>query len=161
VTLFIYHRANQAVHVVNQPQHFIANSFGMFNGETLLHDWKLEQGCCGCAGSYYTTLTDTRLLNRYEECVCCSCCCDPAHNDSAIFLHDIAQMVEATQARGCLNILCAKCCVFCPCCCRGPKILQVRGSFSSYILHLTKHDVAIAKPAIAEAIAHQKPGKRH
>jgi hypothetical protein len=135
----------------------VPNSFGIFNGEKLLYDWRMEQGCSGCGGTHYTTLTDNRLLTRYEECVCSSCCSEPAHNDSSIFLYDIAQLVESTQARNCLDILCIKCC---SCCCRGPKYLQVRGSFTSEIIYLSKEDMPIAKPAIAEAIARHKPANQ-
>ncbi len=107
----------------------------MFNGERLLYNWRKEQGCCGCGGTHYTILTDNRLLTRYEECVCSSCCRDPAHNDSSIFLYDIAQLLETTRARGCVEVLCTKCCVGLPCCCRGTKHLELRGSFSSAIVY--------------------------
>jgi hypothetical protein len=133
----------------------------MFSGESLLHDWRMQQGCSGCGGTHFTTLTGNRLLTRYEECIFSRCCCDPAHNDSSIFLYDIAQLLETTQARGCLEILCAKCFVCCPCCCRGAKYLELRGSFGSQIIYLSKKDAAIAKPAIAEAVARYKPSYRH
>jgi hypothetical protein len=129
----------------------------MFDGENLVNGWQMEQGCSGCSGTHYTTLTDNRLLTRYEESVCFNSCCDPAYNDSSIFLYDIAQIHETTQAKSCLEILCTKCCG----CCRGAKYLELRGSFSSQIIYLSTKDASIAKPAIAEAVARHKPAYRN
>ena len=146
---------------MQQPQYHIPNSFGMFSNEKLLYDWRRKQGCCGSGGTHFTTLTDQRLLSRFEECVCCGCCCDPAHDDSSIFLHDIAQLLESTRARSGLQVLLTNLCVCCSCFCRGPKVLELRGSFGWQVAVLSKDDIGIAKPAIADAIARNKPSHQH
>jgi hypothetical protein len=152
----LFHRSHRQVHVTQQPQQFVANSFGMFNGEKLLHGWE-KKVWCGCCGTHFTTLTDNRLLTRFEEYVCCSCCCDPAHNDSSLFLYDIAQLLESSDGRSCCLEMFLACC---SCCCCSPKQLLVRGSFGFQTIYLSKNDVTMAKPAIAEAVARQKPNYR-
>src|SRR4051794_15454976 len=111
-----------AAYITRQPRdQDIHNSFGLMGNENLLRIWTYQEGTCGCAGSYYTTLTDTRLLLRAEDTGCCTCCGEPTHSDASIFLRDIAEMRESTDAQDCGSRLCAKCCGCCAGrCCRGP-----------------------------------------
>jgi hypothetical protein len=143
-----------AAYITKQPRDYeIHNSFGLMGNENLLRTWTFKEGACGCTGSYYTTLTDTRLLMRAEDSTCCSCCCPPTHADASIFLRDIAEMRESTENQDCCAHLCGKCC---SCCCHGPKFIELRGSFGTEILHVSKEDTPKVQVEIPAAIGNHK-----
>ncbi|CAF0728985.1 unnamed protein product [Adineta steineri] len=142
--------ATKAVYVTKQPQNKdIYNGFGLMGNENFLQSWIFKEGTCGCTGSYYTTLTDTRLLLRTEDTKCCSCCCEQNYNDASIFLRDIAEMRESTESHDCCSFFCGKCC-------SGPKYMELRGSFGSEILHISKLDMLNAQMEIPAAIGNCK-----
>ena len=143
-------------YVTSQPRpQDLHNTFDLMGNENFLRSWKFEEKSCGCTDSYYTTLTDTRLLLRSEDTTCCSCCCEPNHTDSAIFLRDIAEMREITDATDCCTSCWAKCCPCCSCC-RVPKFIEIRGSFGQKEIYLDKPDFAKAQVEIPAAIGNHK-----
>ena len=144
----------QPVFVVQQPQQAVYNSFGLFNGENLLENWSHEAGCCGCGGTHFTTLTNDRLLSRYEEYRCFTCCCEPPRRDSSMFLFDIGQLVDTMEAKGCLAVLCP---TLCSCCCERVKVLQARGTFGSENDFIYLREMpARPKPSIARSRSHSQ-----
>jgi hypothetical protein len=145
-------------YVTKQPRdHDIHNSFGLMGNENHLNTWIFKEGTCGCTGSHYATLTDTRLLLRSEETRCCCCCCGELdHTDASIFLRDIAEMRESTEPKDCCSRLCGKCCGCCTCCCHVPKYMELRGSFGSEILHVSKTDMPNIQVEIPAAIGNHK-----
>lgn len=148
-------RKSSSVYITKQPTNpsNVHNSFRLLGNENLLHSWVFTEGSCGCTGSYYTTLTDTRLLLRSEDTKCCGCCCNPSYTDAAIFLRDIAEMRESTEAQDCCSRSLSKCCF---CCVNNPKFMELRGSFGSEILHLSMFDMLNAQMEIPAAIGNHK-----
>lgn len=143
-----------AAYISKQPGDYdIHNSFGLMGNEHFLRNWTYKEGACGCGDGHYITLTDTRLLLRAEESTFCCCCCDPGHTDATIFLRDIAELRETTDGVGCCALCCGKCC---GCCCRPPKYIQVRGSFGSEILFVSKLDAQKIRVEIPAAIGNHK-----
>jgi hypothetical protein len=153
-------------YITSQPAAFpVPNSFDLMGNENLLRVWKYDKtgggggGCCcacGCTDSYYVTLTDTRLLLRIQDQSCCKCCYEPFHQDSSIFLRDIAEMRESTVGMGCWACCCARCCPCCSSCCPTPKCIELRGSFGSKFVHVNKNDVAQLQVEIPAAIGNHK-----
>ena len=83
--------------VTQQPQAYyrpIKNSFGLLASEKIYREWHYSDVVCCCDDSYHTTLTDIRLLTRYEEYVCGTTCSEPSRTDSAIFLCDVDHRCE-------------------------------------------------------------------
>jgi hypothetical protein len=143
-----------AAYITKQPRdHDIHNSFGLMGNENHLRTWVFQEGTCGCTGSHYTTLTDTRLLLRSVDTECCRCCGEATHTDASIFLRDIAEMRESTESKDCCAHLCGKCC---GCCCRVPKYMELRGSFGTEILHVSQEDMTKAQVEIPAAIGNHK-----
>ena len=147
-----------AAYISRQPRDYeIHNSFGLMGNEHLLRAWTFKDEGCGCSnGGYFITLTDTRLLLRSQDSVCCASCCTASHTDASIFLRDIAEMRESTDGEDCCARCCAKCCACCTCCCRVPKYVQIRGSFGSEILHVSKVDLPKVQVEIPAAIGNHK-----
>jgi hypothetical protein len=149
-----------AAYITKQPRNQnqdIHNSFSLMGNEHHLRTWIFKEGTCECTGSYYTTLTDTRLLLRFEDSTCCKCCSSEAnHHDASIFLRDIAEMRESTQGRDSCAHSCGKCCGCCGCCCNTPKYMELRGTFGSEILHVSKEDMPKAQVEIPAAIGNHK-----
>ncbi len=154
-----------AAYLTRQPRNFdVHNSFGLMGNENHLRTWTFEEGACGCTGSYYASLTDTRLLLRSEDSTCCTCnCCNEGdHEDASIFLRDIAEMRESKAGQGCCASCWGKCCGCCTCCdspgccCHSPKHLELRGAFGSEILHVSKEDMLKAQIEIPAAIGNHK-----
>jgi len=101
----------EAACITKQPHHYkIHNSFGSKVNDNFLPSWIFQEGTCGCTVSYYTTLTDARLLLQSEDTTCCSCYYEPNYNDASIFLSDITKMRESTNGQNCCSLLCAKLC---------------------------------------------------
>jgi hypothetical protein len=143
-----------AAYITKQPRDYdIHNSFGLMGNEHLLRTWTFKEGTCGCTGSYYTTLTDTRLLLRFEDTACCSCCGEASHIDASIFLRDIAEMRESRDGQDCCSRACSTCC---GCCCHSPKHLELRGSFGTEILHVSHGDMPKVQIEIPAAIGNHK-----
>jgi len=144
-----------AAYITKQPRNQdIHNSFSLMGNEHHLRTWTFKEGTCGCTGSYYITLTDTRLLLRFEDTTCCRCCCSEAsHHDASIFLRDIAEMRESSEGRDCCAHSCGGCC---GCCCHRPKYMELRGTFGSEILHVSKEDMPKAQIEIPAAIGNHK-----
>lgn len=152
-----------AAYIVKQPRdHDIPNSFGLMGNEHFIRSWALKEERCECSGSYYTALTDTRLLMRYSETSCCSSCCEPGHRDVSIFLRDIAEVREATETQDCCSrcflkfCACFVCCACCENCCSAQKFIEIRGSFGSEMLHVPKADTAKLQIEIPAAIGNHK-----
>lgn len=143
-----------AAYIRKQPQaQDIHNSFGLMGNENLLRTWEFKEGRCSCSGSYYTALTDTRLLLRSEDTTCCACCSEVTHTDASIFLRDIAQMRESRESEDCCTRTCPRCCT---CCCTVSKFMEVRGTFGSEILHISKEDMSRVQVEIPAAIGNHK-----
>lgn len=146
-----------AAYIARQPRDYdIHNSFTLMGNEHFLRSWLLEEEGCGCADSHYTTLTDTRLLLRSMNTKCCSCCCEPGHIDTSIFLRDIAVIREATETQDCCSRSCNACCGCCTCCCRKEKFIEVRGSFGSEKIHVAQTDLVKVQNEIPAAIGNHK-----
>jgi hypothetical protein len=147
-----------SAYISKQPRDYdIHNGFALMGNEHLLRTWAHKEGPCDCGDGHFISLTDTRLLLRSEESTCCCCCCDPGHNDAAIFLRDIGELRETTDGLGCCAVCWAKCCgPCCTCCCRVPKYIEVRGSFGSEILHVSKEDAQKIRVEIPAAIGNHK-----
>ncbi|CAF1055422.1 unnamed protein product [Adineta steineri] len=141
----------------------INNSFALLPSEKVYREWEYKDNLCCCNNGYYTVLTDIRLLTRYQEYMCCGGCSDPAHTDSAIFLHNIDQMRECRGEQPTfffllwMTLICAWPCyvvrrIFCP----KPKCLEVFGSFGSEMIRFDKDDMPIAQVDISTAIINTK-----
>jgi hypothetical protein len=147
-----------AAYISKQPRDYdIQNSFGLMGNEHFLRDWTYKEGPCECGDTHSITLTDTRLLLRAQESTCCCCCGEPGHTDATIFLRDIAELRETTEGLGCCALCCAHCfgsC--CRCCCQVPKYIQIRGSFGSEILYVSKKDSPKLRIEIPAAIGNHK-----
>jgi hypothetical protein len=108
------------------------NTFQVVPGEQVVKQWKVAQ-CCGsdCCGVHAVILTNNRLLSRSEECsylgCLCGCCCNHPHNDSAIYLRNIAQ-IKSSSGGGCSLWNLLHSIQHCTCCC-PPRDLMLRGSF--------------------------------
>jgi len=145
----------RSAYVTSQPlDQNIHNSFALMGNEHLLRTWIFKEGTCDCSGSYYTTLTDTRLLLRSRDTGCCQCCSEPTHIDSSIFLRDIAEMRESNRGRDCCSRYCV--CGCCGCCCTTPKYMELKGTFGSEVLHVSKEDMPRAQVEIPAAIGNHK-----
>lgn len=141
-----------AAYIRKQP-YDIHNSFGLMGNENLLRTWEYREDSCSCAGSYYTTLTDTRLLLRAEDTKCCTCCSEPKHADASIFLRDIAEMRESRESQDCCTRCCPACC---SCCCNTAQYMEVRGTFGKEILHVSKEDLTKIQVEIPAAVGNHK-----
>ncbi|CAF1090086.1 unnamed protein product [Rotaria sordida] len=140
--------------ITNQPHNYeIHNSFILMGNEIFLQRYKFEDGGCGCTTIYHTTLTDTRLLIRSETTCCFNCSYEPDHLDASLFLRDIAEIRELTATRHCCSSLCDYCC---GCCCRPSSFIEVRGSFGSEKLYVSKADKANIQVEVPAAIANHK-----
>ena len=141
----------------------IHSNFRLFPEENVLFQSKLETGCCKLGDTYYTTVTNTRFVSRKEEFVCCNCWGERPYSDQCIYLHDIAELREEKQTCGSSKSLWKLCCGPCLClccCCIGPKLLQLRGSFGTQLIHIVGPDVPTFETLMTEAIAKQKlPGR--
>ncbi|CAF3738662.1 unnamed protein product [Rotaria socialis] len=149
-----------SANIITQPRHYeIHNSFVLMGNERFLHEYKFEEGTCGCSSIYYTTITDTRLLSRSETTGCCDCGSQPDHLDASIFLRDIVEIREAIQTSTCC------CCSFfarCCRCCRPPSsAIQIRGTFGSQIVHILKEDMPDLQVEMPAAIANHKLVSHH
>ncbi|CAF2709748.1 unnamed protein product [Rotaria sp. Silwood2] len=149
-----------AAYITKQPRDVeIHNTFALMGNEHFIRSWATTEGTCDCSGSYYTTLTDTRLLLRSMDTTCCSCCCEPGHMDVSIFLRDIAEIRESSDNEDCCSCCCTKCCACCGCCkryCGGKKYLEIRGVFGSEILHVSKADILKLQSEIPAAVGNHK-----
>lgn len=139
------------------------NSFNLLPSEKVYREWDYRDNSCCCDESYHTTLTDIRLLTRYEEYVCCECCSEPSHTDSAIFLRDIDQMRECRGEQPtflCLFLIIISCTwpcylirrIFCP----KSKALEIFGSFGSELLRVRREEMPVAQVDISTAIINSK-----
>lgn len=143
----------RTAYVTNQPREDdIHNSFSLMGNERFLRLWIYKEDSCDCTGSYYVTLTDTRLLLRAEDTNCCRCGSEPEHVDSSIFLRDIAEMRESRKGHD----FCSRYCGCCRCCCGVPKMMELKGSFGTEILHVAKEDMLTAQMEIPAAIGNHK-----
>jgi hypothetical protein len=140
-----------SIHITQQPPDLdISNSFSLMGNEKFLHTWTFEELVCGCGGTYYTTLTDTRLLLRSEEVNRYNCCCKSSRTDKSIFLRDISEMRESRETRNCCSSLCTNCCR------REQKSIEIRGTFGSEILHIPQTEMDNLQIEIPAAIGNHK-----
>lgn len=141
----------------------VNNSFNLLPSEKVYREWDYHDSLCFCNNAYFTTLTDIRLLTRYQEYVCCASCSEPSHTDSAIFLRDIDQMRECRGEQPTfffllwITLICAWPCyvvrrIFCP----RPKCLEAFGSFGSEIIRIKKEDMPVAQVDISTAVINSK-----
>ena len=146
-----------AAYIRKQPRdQDVHNSFGLMGNENLLRTWVLEEGRCGCSGSHYTSLTDTRVLLRAEDTTCCRCCGEANHTDASIFLRDIAEMRETTDSGDCCSNGCCTCCGCCAGSSSSRKFMELRGTFGTEILHVSKEDMLKVQVEIPAAIGNHK-----
>lgn len=152
--------------VINQPHGLskpINNTFNLLTSEKIYREWNYSDNTCCCSDAYHTTLTDIRLLTRYQEHVCCDGCSEPSNTDSAISLRDISQIRECRGEQPTfffllwITLVCAWPCyvvrrIFCP----KPKCLEIYGSFGSEIVRLRKEDMSFAQVDISTAIVNTK-----
>jgi hypothetical protein len=143
------------------------NTFNLLASEKVYREWEYSDSTCCCADSYYTVLTDIRLLTRYQEYVCCANCSEPSHTDSAIYLRDIAEMRECRSEQPTfffllwMTLICAwPCYVIRRICCPKPKCLEVLGTFGSEIVRMKKEDMAVAQIDISTAAINSKLAAR-
>jgi len=140
--------------VTKQPNNYeIYNTFSIMGNEKILHESIFKENTCGCGANYHTTLTDARLIIRTEPKNCCN---RRNYSDVSIFLRDIAEIRQTTEIRDD--------CEFCACCvrcCHSPKIIEIRGTFGSKILHIPKDDLASLQIAIPVAIGNHKLISHH
>ncbi|CAF4540309.1 unnamed protein product [Rotaria sp. Silwood1] len=140
--------------ITKQPHNFqIHNSFILMGNEIFLHEYTFADDTCGCANTYHTTLTDTRLLTRSETTCCCNSSYESDHLDASVFLRDIAEIRELAETRHCCSLLCDSCC---GCCCRPSSWMEVRGSFGSETLYISKADKANIQVELPAAIGNHK-----
>ena len=149
-------RTNSAVHITQQPRANVINSFNVMNNESVIESWQRTRGCFGCAGTSFTTLTDQRLLTRFEECLFCKCMCEPARTDSSIYLRDIARLSSGKPGIGWVGMIIGLifkggCCE----CCRE-QVIIADGPFMPQAMYMTASDAMTAKQQIWEAIIRQK-----
>lgn len=141
----------------------IKSSFGLIASEKIYREWSYSDNSCCCADSYHTILTDIRLLNRYEEYICCVDCSEPSRTDSSIFLSDIDQMRECRGEQPtfgfllCVTLTCTWPCyilrrIFCP----KPKCLEVFGVFGSDLVRFKQEDISMAQIDLSTAITNSK-----
>ncbi|CAF2497173.1 unnamed protein product [Rotaria sp. Silwood2] len=140
--------------ITKQPRNYeIHNSFILMGNEIFLHEYTFEDGICGCSTTYHTTLTDTRLLTRSEITCCYNCSYEPDHMDASVFLRDIAEIREFEKTRHCCSSLCDICC---ECCFHPSSLIEVRGTFGSEKLYVSKADRANIQVEMPAAIANHK-----
>lgn len=142
-----------SANITNQPRfHDIHNSFALMGNEKFLHEYKVEEGSCGCGSIYYTSLTNARLLIRSESKSCCSCGKKSDHIDISIFLRDVVEVREAMSTRHC----CSSCITCCSSSKRSSNLVEVRGVFGSHILHIAGDDMQHLQIELPAAVANHK-----
>lgn len=141
----------------------INSSFNLLPSEKIYREWEFRDSMCCGESINYTTLTDIRLLSRYQENVCCGGSSDASHTDSSIFLRDIDQMRECRGEQPTffyllwITLICAwPCYVIRRICFPKPKALEIFGSFGSEVIRLSREDMAIAQVDLATAIINNK-----
>jgi len=138
------------------------------SGEKIYREWNFVDGVCCCDDKYRTILTDIRLITRYQEFVCCRCCAESSHTDSAIYLRDISQMRECRGEQPTfffllwMTLSCLWPCyvirrIFCP----KPKCIEVFGAFGSEIVRLAKEDMPAAQVDVSIAIINSKSATKY
>ena len=131
--------------IQSQPtNHTTATVFQAQGNEQIVRNYLLEEGCSKCGPKTMVTLTNNRLLTRYQEG--CSCCATQ-NTDTAIFLHDI-ECIRAgkNEVQSCYVILLAfltgTClCLLCSCFCEKPRRLQLKGGFGEEWIGFRKQDI--------------------
>ena len=127
--------------------------------------YECEEGCSKCCGpKTFIALTSSRVIIRNQSANCCSCCCNSAHIDTAVYLRDI-EVLEEAQAQtttSCGTIIVAimtctwPCLLMAMCCgsCCGdqPKYINVRGGFGSVGLIFKIQDALQAVSEITSMI---------
>ena len=141
----------------------INNSFNLLANEKVYREWEYsDEGCC-CESSFYTILTDIRLLTRSEERTCCNGCSEPSRTDSATFLREFDQIRESHGEQfSCRSLFRALLTCKWPCyvgrrtC--GPKqnYYQLLGRFGSELVQLRREDMPVAQVDMSTAIINSK-----
>jgi hypothetical protein len=152
-------RSNYAV--LEQPAN-IKNVFTIVSGEQILQTYECDRKVCGCGPIYTVTLTDARIIQRYQDYCCC---CRADHVDQMLFLSDISSIKDRVANRClswcscdcllCLFFLC--CCLFQCCCSKDSAIpISLNGAFGSEVFIFSRRNV---ERALAEIPAAAMPHK--
>jgi len=117
-----------------------------------------EQGSCGCGPTFSITLTDSRLIQRRQDCACCGA---GPRSDTMLFLSDISTITDSVGGKSCSPRSCNPCsCSLCGCssCCAaiGGKEIGLTGSFGTEVFTFASKDVSDALFQIpAAALPHK------
>ncbi len=90
----------QVSFVTSQPKQYdIRSNFTMFSGERLLYHGDMKTGCCELGDIYYTSVTDTRYIERNEQYICWDCFDERPHIETCIYLRDIGGHLLRTSGQ--------------------------------------------------------------
>ena len=148
--LFICRSAMPRARVFSEQPQVAANIFAMAPSEKVHRIFVKKPGGCGCGPTYTVTLTDARLIQRYQEYACCG---DGRRVDNMLFLSDISAISDSVMARSCCPS-CNCCVILCACCCcRGSygKAIGIRGAFGEEVFIFALEDVPSALADIPAA----------
>ena len=144
--------AMQRVHIVNGQPQAPGNIFALAPSEQVHRIFVKKPGGCECGPTYTVTLTDARLLQRYQEFACCG---QGARLDQMLFLSDISAISDYVAKRSCCPS-CSLCCIlFCLCalCCKcsSEKLIGIRGAFGEEVFVFDLKDIPSALAEIPAA----------
>ncbi|CAF1437168.1 unnamed protein product, partial [Didymodactylos carnosus] len=144
--------------ITRQPK-YLESMFSTIPNEDVFRVYRKRHGCCGMGGTDTTTVTNARLLKRFEEWRCCG---RGTSEDTMIFLKDIQLLSQVNPRRRC-NLSswllacftctwpCYLCCVMC--CRRRTRVIEVRGAFGTEEFLIPYVDVRDACAQIPAAAA--------
>ena len=166
--LFVYSVVNP---VVQQPMN-INNVFSITGDETIRRRYECDETVCGCGATYSVTLTDARIIQRYQDHVCG---CNGSNVDSMLFLSDISSIKDRVEREG----LCPKagcgvsgccmclffpigllCCLLHKCSDKGVPI-TLKGAFGTEVFTLPGGQVRQALADIPAAALPHKVSSRN
>ena len=158
---------------VNQQPTRIDNVFSIVPGEAIRQTYECDQKTCGCGPVYTVVLTEARIIQRFEDHMCC---CTGTKVDSMLFLSDISSIktsVEGSCLRSCdcscatilcfpVYLLCGLCRCFCSCCSKDSAVpISLNGAFGNEVFTFPHHSVSTALADIpAAAMPHKTSSHR-
>jgi len=156
--------------IIVQPMQ-INNVFGITPGERILEMYECDQTVCGYGPTYTVTLSDARIIQRFQDHMCCCTC---TFVDSMLFLSDISSIKNSVERRcfnpfSCAFFWSALCfpitllCCFCSCLCAKdiPVPISLKGAFGTEVFTFSHHVVSTALANIpAAAMPHKISGHR-
>jgi hypothetical protein len=146
----------------------IDNVFAITPEEEMRQIYECDTKVCGCGSTYTVTLTNARIIQRFQDYVCG---CKANHVDSMLFLSDISNIKSTGERRCCdpCTATCASCLLvlFFPiellCCfwrCLFSKDIPIpialNGAFGKEVFIFSHHAVSSALADIpAAALPHK------